>query len=225
MASSFSIPPHLFVSPSVDSTSFPVTGIVFLDAFRTVLVREYQATGISITEWAQAARVERRSLDRFVQQGRGVGCAYAWRLCESLGLRFDVVVQTAVELAFRQTAGGRFTWKASLLRGRSQGAPVAIEVTMEEARLFSRHLCTLLHARLVRCGLSKSELARRGGVDRTALSRLHDDSRQNLTLPVLFDIAFTLGEPLDKLSRSAAKASRQEFSRFDQSDFPPHPRC
>ncbi len=208
MGSTFII--NLFVTACVDSPFLSVNGEVFLRAFRTVLVREYRATGLSITAWARAARVERRSLDRFVQQGRSVGCAYAWRLCESLGLRFEVVVQAAVNLAFRQVAEERFTWKASLHGGSPLDARVGVEVTKEEARLFSRHLCALLAAKVAVCGLSISELARRGGVDRTAFSRLVDDSRQNLTLPVLFDIAFTLGEPLDQLSQTAAKASRLE---------------
>ncbi len=189
------------MSSGVDSSNLSVTGIVFLAAFRTVLVREYQATGLSITAWARAAGVERRSLDRFVQQGRSIGCSYAWRLCESLGLSFDGVVEAAIGLAYRQAMGERFTWKASLPRRAPLVGQGGTEVTMEAAGVFSRHLLLLLAAKVTRCGLSKSELARRGGVNRTALSRLLNDSRQNLTLPVLFDIALAIGEPLDHLAR------------------------
>lgn len=187
----------------IESNSPPITGAAFMLAFRTVLICEQIAAKIGRPAWAKAAGVDRRSLERFAENRRDVSCVYAWRLCESLGLRFGVVVEKAVGILFQQENHERLTWKPSLL---PKASSTVFEVSEKTARRFSKRLCLLLADKLDGGGLSQSEVARRSGVDRTALSRLRDPSRQNLTLPVLFDVALALGEPLDTLARTAAKA-------------------
>ena len=160
-----------------------VTGQDFTLAFRTILARGRICAGHSINAWATHARVDPRSLNRFVNHGRAIFCGYAWRICTSLGLAFPDLIRQAVELAFETGPGGRPTVKGTARREKKS---TLHHVFPCESGAFSGELSQRLATSVRECHLSLTDIAQISGLSRPSLSRLGQPGRDNHTLAYLF---------------------------------------
>lgn len=178
-------------------------GMMFVRALLTILFREQAAAGYKVSDWARAAGVDRRSLERLLQsQGRtdrAVSVSYAWKLSQALGMDFHALVSCAITLTFH-TTNGRPQWKPVLLKARPTLSLQAVRA--EKAGEFAERLGLALSETLRQSGISKAELARRTGRSRASLSRLGRPGYSNHGLDTLFEFSCAVS-PLDLLIERA----------------------
>ncbi len=180
--------------------SVPERGERFARAVHVILVREFQASGGSLSLWATAAGVDRSALGRWVTAYRAPTFSYAARLSLALGLPFAGVVTAAVGLVFGSSK--RLQWKPRLRSDTRQFTRVKATII--------RHLAQCLRKEVqsakMSYGISDSEVARRAGVHRTLLIRFASGERSNVMLHVAFQICLVLEKPLDKVLAAKAEA-------------------